>query len=62
LFFMIFHGIEVSIGGLDYGKMKSYCYLKASGFAQNDSRGKTRKKKIFYVWIMCWEEYIANLS
>ncbi len=52
----------MSIGGLDYGKMNSYCHLKASGFAQNDSGRKTMKIKIFHVWIMCWEEYNVNLN
>jgi len=59
---MIFHGIKVSIGGLDCKRMKNSCYLKVNGFAQKDSGRKTRKKKKIYVWIMCWEEYSASVS
>jgi hypothetical protein len=40
--FMIFHWFKVSIGGLDYGKMNSYCHLKASSLIVEGRRGREK--------------------
>jgi hypothetical protein len=53
LFFMISHGIELSIGGLDCGRMSSCCYLKAGSFAQQHSGGKMRRRAKYSMFGLC---------